>query len=91
MRPGRDAGAPGEGGREPRRGLFLLPVGGGWGWQRRAAGLPPARPEAPPPASHSPAPRRARAPPTGRGSRRLSLQVWDPGPQADPLPLFFRS
>lgn len=63
VRPGRAAGASGEGGREPRRGLFLLPVGGGWGWQRRAARLPPRdlRPRPlplPPPPPHG----RARLP-----------------------------
>lgn len=63
MRPGRAAGAAGEGGREPRRGLFLLPVGGGWGWQRRTARLQPRdlRPRPlplPPPPPHG----RARLP-----------------------------
>ena len=56
MRPGRDAGAPGEAGREPRRGLFLLPVGGGWGWppscrrrDLRPRPLPVSLPTPPPP------------------------------------------
>lgn len=95
---GEEGGASGEGRRScwgRREGAAQRPLPpSGRGWVGLAAARRPAaaaRPEAPPPASPSPAPSWSRAPPTGRGSRRLSLQVWDPGPQAESLPVFLRS